>query len=407
MPKDNLLNFEFLSLCFITFLAICNVSVFYNFHLYLRTIGLSGKEAGFIIGLYSFSAMVLYITASRHICLKNSLCCMLTGMLIVVGCGAAYLFTENFWSLAIVRIANGAGMFFVMASCMVRLVAIIPPAKAGLAFSLYSVALLLPYSIMPAVSEMVMPLTEKPTIIYMLTAGLLLPAAILVLRMRARVSNIFQVLERKSGEIFCKNFKKKNLLQKSVLSILLINTVYFTIFSALFYLFEGFAVERGIKNPGFFFTAQMGVMVVIRLLGGRIFDKFSKVALVTIALIITGAGFGLLRVLSDTMWILPIAVVFGLGMGLCVPALNSLMYLVTSPQFRGYNANMMMLALHLGSFMGPFAGAWLIDFGGYNQFLSFAIGVSVSAAVFFLAMNPAAGSAQNLSDSEVTPAIIR
>lgn len=407
MAKEKLLNFEFLSLCFITFLAVCNVAVFYNLHLYLGTIGLSGKEAGFTIGLYSFSAMILYVAASRHISLKNSLSCIVTGMVIVIGCGAAYLFAESFWSLAIVRIVNGAGMFLVMASCMVRLVAIIPPDKTGLAFSLYSVALLLPYSLMPAVSEMVMPLTDNPPVIYMLTAALLLPAVILVLRLRTRARSGYQVLEAKRGEILCNNLERRNLLRQSVVSILLVNAVYFTLFSALFYLFQGFAVERGIKNPGFFFTVQMGVMVVIRLLCGRIFDNFSKVALVVIALLITGAGFGLLRVVSDTMWLLPIAVVFGLGMGLCVPALNSLMYLVTRPQFRGYNANMMMLALHLGSFTGPFAGAWIIDFCGYDQFLSFALLVTVTAAAFFLAVNPGKGTRQSLSGNNVSTATIR
>jgi len=192
-----------------------------------------------------------------------------------------------------------------------------------------------------------------------------------------------------------------------VASILLVNAVYFTLFSSLFYLFQGLAVERGIKSPGFFFTVQMGVMVVIRLLCGRIFDKFSKVALVTIALLITGAGFGLLRVVSDPTWLLPIAVVFGLGMGLCVPALNSLMYLVTTPQSRGYNANMMMLALHLGSFTGPFAGAWIIDFGGYDQFLSLALCVTVSAAAFFLVVNPRKGTGQSLSGDNISTATVR
>jgi len=81
-------------------------------------------------------------------------------------------------------------------------------------------------------------------------------------------------------------------------------------------------------------------------------------------------------------------VLFGLGMGLCVPPLNSLMYLNTSPQFRGYNANMMMLVLHVGSFMGSFFGAWIIDFGGYDHFLIMAAVMAIGTAGFFLAVNP-------------------
>ena len=391
MPKDNLLTFEFLSLCCITFAAVCNVSVFYNFHLYLQGIGLSGKEAGFIIGLYSLSAMVLYVTASQFIRLDKTINCMSAGIMLVVGCGVSYLYAEQFWALVIVRIINGMGMFLVMASCMVMLVAIIPQEKSGLAFSLYSVALLLPYSIMPAVSEVLMPLIHKPTIIYMLTACLLLPAAFLVVSLRTRVRNRFLDQEKNREGVLCKYAERKNLLSKPILAILLVNGIYFIIFSSLFYLFEGFAVEKGMKNPGFFFTTQMGVMIAIRLLVGRIFDIFSKVSLVAIALVITGAGFVLLRVMPNQTWLLPIAVLFGLGMGLCVPPLNSLMYLNTRPQFRGYNANMMMLVLHLGSFMGSFFGSWIIAYGGYDQFLTVAAIIAVGAAGFFLVVNPAKG----------------
>ncbi len=391
MPKDNLLTFDFLSLCFITFAAVCNVSVFYNFHLYLQGIGLSGKEAGFIIGLYSLSAMALYVTASQLIRLDKAINCMSAGVLLVVGCGVSYLVAEQFWALVIVRIINGMGMFLVMASCMVMLVAIIPQEKSGLAFSLYSVALLLPYSIMPAVSEVLMPLLHKPTIIYMLTACLLLLAAFLVVSLRTRMRNRFLDQEKKREEVLCKNAERKNLISKPILAILLVNGIYFIIFSSLFYLFEGFAVEKGMKNPGFFFTTQMGVMIAIRLFVGRIFDIFSKVSLVAIALVITGTGFVLLRVMPNQTWLLPIAVLFGVGMGLCVPPLNSLMYLNTRPQYRGYNANMMMLVLHLGSFMGSFFGSWIIDFGGYDQFLTIAAGIAVSAAGFFLIVNPAKG----------------
>lgn len=388
MADDKLLTFEFLSLSFITFAAVCNVSVFYNFHLYLQGLGHSGKEAGFIIGLYSLSAMVLYVTVSQWIRLHNAIRCMFAGILLVVGCGVAYLFAEQFLALVIVRIINGLGMFLVMASCMVMLVAIIPRQKSGLAFSLYSVALLLPYSIMPAVSELLLPLLDKPTKMYLLTACLLLPALFMVMSIRTRVRDRFLELEKKGKGTLCKTSEKKNLLRRPVIAILLVNGIYFIIFSSLFYLFEGFAVAKGMKNPGFFFTTQMGVMIVIRLFAGRIFDTFSKVALVAIALVITGVGFALLRVMPNQTWILPIAVLFGLGMGLCVPPLNSLMYLNTSPQFRGYNANMMMLVLHVGSFMGSFFGSWIIDFGGYDQFLVIAAVMAVGAAGFFWTVNP-------------------
>lgn len=388
MAKDRFVSFEFLTLCFITFAAVCNVAVFYNFHLYLQGLGFSGKEAGFLIGLYSLSAMVMYVAASRCVRLGNAIASMAAGICLVVGCGLAYLFFDQFWPLVIIRTLNGIGMFLVMASCMVMLVTIIPPQQSGAAFSLYSVALLLPYSIMPAVSEVLLPLVESPTRLYMLTACLLLPALFLVLGIRSRVRDRFLEQEKDAPGPAGSRAGRENLRRRPILAILLVNGIYFIIFSSLFYLFEGFALARGMRNPGYFFTVQMGVMITIRLFAGRIFDHFSKVVLVAIALVLTGAGFVLLRVMPSQSWLLPIAVLFGLGMGLCMPPLNALMYLNTRPQFRGYNANMMMFVLHVGSFSGSFFGAWIIEVGGYNHFLMLAAVLAVAAAGFFLAVNP-------------------
>jgi MFS family permease len=388
MPQTRLLNFEFITLCLVTFLSLCNVAVFYNFHLYLQSLGLSGKEGGFIIGLYSLTAMALYLTASKYVRIGNAFTGMLTGIFFVAGSGAAYLFFDNFWSLGLIRIVSGIGMFLVMASCMVVLVSIIPPEKTGSAFSLYSVAMLTPYSIMPAISEMIGASLGAPVRLYAITAGLLLPAGVFILIMKRRRGSCITEPSIKSVDTAGKTGVWKNIYQKPVLCILFVNGVYFTLFSSLFFLFEGLGAQRGMKNPGFFFTTQMGVMIVIRLLGGRIFDVFSKITLVVTALLLTGAGFVLLLLTHDVFWLFPIAVLFGVGMGLCVPPLNSLMYLVSEPQYRGYNANMMMLSIHFGTFVGPFAGACLIDAGGYELLLMAAAVLTVCTAILFINVDP-------------------
>jgi len=105
-------------------------------------------------------------------------------------------------------------------------------------------------------------------------------------------------------------------------------------------------------------------------------------------MLVTGAGFLMLYFLTAPEWIIPIAVVFGLGMGFCVPPLNSLMYLVSKPEYRGYNANMMMLAIHFGSFAGPVAGTWLIDSGGYPALLMGGGLTTCFGALLFLVANP-------------------
>lgn len=103
-----------------------------------------------------------------------------------------------------------------------------------------------------------------------------------------------------------------------------------------------------------------------------------------IAFVLTAVGFILLNGLHDESMLLPIAVVFGLGMGLSAPALNSLMFVVSEPRFRSFNVNMMMFTVHMGSFLGPLMGGIAVDCMGYGGFLWIAAGGTVATAVIFM-----------------------
>jgi predicted MFS family arabinose efflux permease len=144
--KHGVLNLKFISLCGLTFLPLCCVTVFFVFHGYHLSLGFETKTAGFLISLYSLSAMSLYASVSQRITLANAYRAMVTGAVLLAGCAIAYRFASEFWMLAGVRMVHGAGVFLIMASCMVVLVSVIPAEQSGYAFSLYSVALLAPYS---------------------------------------------------------------------------------------------------------------------------------------------------------------------------------------------------------------------------------------------------------------------
>ena len=65
MPEPRrLLTFESLGLCIVTFVAVCNISVFYNLFNYLRTLGIPADLHGLLVGSYSLTAMALYLLAS-------------------------------------------------------------------------------------------------------------------------------------------------------------------------------------------------------------------------------------------------------------------------------------------------------------------------------------------------------
>lgn len=396
MANDSLFGRDFLILRGITFLALCNTAVFFNFYPYLLSLGFSTQETGMLIGLYPLSSMVMYGALSRCITSQNACVTMVMGLLITACCGIAYQFLTAMLPLGLIRIASGLGLFLTMASCMTLFVAVIPPLQAGLAFSLYSVAMLLPYSIMPAITELTQSWFANPATMYMLTAMLLVPTAFLVALHKTSMCSNICVEQASADESPDNSNYRHNLLRGQIAAILFVNATYFFLFSSLFYFLKGYGLEQGIENPGYFFTIQMGIMVTIRLFGSRVFDMYSKERLILAALVITGIGYGFLAVGVSGFLFFAIAALFGMGMGLCIPPLNALMYLHSEPHFRGYNANMMMLAMHFGSFAGPFGGSWLIAGGGYPAYCAGSIGLILLAAVAILFLmrwkQPVAGS---------------
>ncbi|MEQ8203425.1 MAG: MFS transporter, partial [Smithellaceae bacterium] len=109
--KGKLWTFELLGLCLVTFVAVCNVTVFYNFFNYLQTLGISADLRGLLVGSYSLTAMVLYLLASPFLNAANAPRTMLLGMVVVALCGGSYLFVHSFWGLLGLRMINGCGQF--------------------------------------------------------------------------------------------------------------------------------------------------------------------------------------------------------------------------------------------------------------------------------------------------------
>jgi len=310
----SLFTFEFIGLCMVALLAACNVSVFYYLFNYLQTLGIPGGLCGLVIGTYSITAMALYVVASPFLNVANSPRIILGGMVMIVASGIAYLFVHSFWGLMALRVLNGAGQFCMSGGVMVLFVSVIPPEKSGQAFGLYSVAILVAYAGVPAVMDTLAPFIPTPPDGYAAATVSLLPAAWIIWRIR-RKNRDQQEVDVASGHLSSWADIRFNVTQLPVTLLLLLNMSYFANWSSLFFFFKGFAQQQGLTNVGAFFTVQMAIMTLIRLLGGRLFDVVDKVKLTGACFIIIAIGHLALDHLPGT-WAVPfVGVLFGLGMG--------------------------------------------------------------------------------------------
>ena len=379
MPEPRrLLTFESLGLCVVTFVAVCNISVFYNLFNYLRALGIPADLHGLLVGSYSLTAMALYLLASPFLNPANAPRAMLLGMAVVALCGVSYLFIHSFWGLLALRMVNGAGNFLMGAGAMTLFVSIIPEGKSGQAFAVYSVAILLPYGAVPAVMDALDFLIPTPPHGYAAATITLIPAAWIVLHMRRRLQGRFQMEERKHIPAWPDILA--NVTQLPVALLLLLNTIYIIIWSSMFFLVKGFADQLGVVNVGSFFTVQTGTMIAFRLFAGKLFDIFNKARMLVVTFAVIALGYLALDNLPGA-WAIPlVALIFGVGMGMGQPLFHGLMFEVSSPGFRPLNANLTLCSMQAAGFLGPVLGGALVVRWNYHGYFLFSIGLALAAA---------------------------
>jgi len=367
MTEDRkLMTFEFLGLCFISGVTYCNITVFYNLFDYLQTLGIPADLCGVLIGAYSLTAVALYLLVSPFINAGNAPRTMWLGMIVLAVCGQSYFFVHSFWGLLGLRMLNGLGQFLMAAAGMALFIAVVPLSRSGQAFGLYSIAGLLPYGTVPAVMDALAAYIPTPPHGYAAVTFLLLPAAWIVQHVKKRCKN--QDIPAEKQRLPNWRDIRSNLMQWPVILLLSLNVSYFISWSSLFFLFKKFADQKGLVNVGYFFTTQMGMMIVLRLLGGRIFDALDKRKLVMASAALVALGYGALDHLPG-LWAFPLAaLLFGVGMGSSSPALYGLMFELSPPRFRSVNANLMLCAVQLGFVLGPILGVGVVARFGYHGF---------------------------------------
>jgi len=377
-----LLGFEFTSLCLIAFLAIANGTAYYDLFGHLASLGVPAELRGLVVGAYPLVAMLLYLLASPFLDARRAPGAMLAGIAILVAGGVSFLVVRSFWGLFLLRAACGAGGFLLGSGAMALLVTVIPPDRSGEAFGIYSVAILAAYGVVPAAMDAAVPRFTGVTQAYALAGLALLPAVGLVFALRRRIR---PPPPGADGEPHLPSFAdvRETLGSTRLRRALALGVAYFANWSSLYYLFKGFATERGLGNVGVFFSVLTAVMIGIRLVGGRLFDRFDKARLAAFS-------FGMIALGHLALAILPIGAApllgafFGLGLGAGYPALNGLVFELSEPRFRPLNANLMMFTVQLGSFLGPAVGGALVARAGYPGYFgsSILLGLGSAAAAW-------------------------
>jgi predicted MFS family arabinose efflux permease len=159
---------------------------------------------------------------------------------------------------------------------------------------------------------------------------------------------------------------RKSLGSPAVSLLLVSALLFFCGYSAIFFYLKQFGNSLGIANPSLFFTIATLAMILVRVAGAWLFDRYSKILFCGAGLLATAVCYALLPLSSSGQMFFTLAGVCGLGWGIAMPLQAAVMFDISAPRARGLNQNLLIVMMQGGFFLGPFLGGQFISCSGFG-----------------------------------------
>lgn len=363
----SLFSFEFLSLCLIIVAAFCNICVFYSFYHYLGAIGIPLAWRGFLVGLEPMAAFALRLFVLPWLNIRNAYSVMMISLVFLIMASCAYLWATTVPVIIVLRIFHGAVFVLLTSAAVALVVNFIPREKSGQGFSVLSIATMIPYAVIPPLSEALLPHVRNEADIYAGVSVFAVAAIFLMAALRGRIINAVRgmdgVLMRRPrfSEI------RENFRLRSVLFLLAVVFLIYLVHAMFFYFMKNLSLQIGVGDVGLFFTVSMAAMISVRALGAAIFDRMKKLpTLQKVITLLIPCAILVPHVSSSAAYYL-LAAVYGFCMGVILPLLNAVLFSASPPQHRGLNTNLTLFTMDSAYFITPYLGGMVITAGaGFN-----------------------------------------
>ena len=350
--------------------------------LYVADLGGTSNQIGLIIGLFAFVAMLMRPPAGWLIDTKGSRPVLLVGMAIFLLASLGYLLTPSVRSILALRLFHGLGMGLFPTAATVVIAELSPPARRGEAMGWFGIANSIAYILGPAGGLAVVGRTGYAAL-FLLAAGAaaLGLVCIWLLPLPARKASPPARLPR-LGDIF----SRAALLPSAILLFLYLP------YGSLISFIPIVATQRGLTNPGLFFTVYAAAMLLVRSKAGEISDRHGRAAVILPGMVIAAVSLVVLALAPGPAGILAGGAIFGIAFGMAQPTLMALVVDRVSPAERGKAVGTFYVAWELGVAAGAAGSGWLLNSIDFEML--FLVAAAAPFAGAFLALRARASRSE-------------
>jgi MFS family permease len=278
--------------------------------IYLSRSGSVETEIGVLIGVFSVSSLIIRPSVGRTLLRTPERNFMIAGSLLFGLSSIAYLVAPPFWPFFMVRIFQGIGLAFFNTASITLVANVSPDAHRGQSFGYFYLAFNFAFALAPSFGMFVIN-TFNFTVLFFFSAGLSLCSLFITTKLAKREIDL--PIDSSISE---DSFLSRKAIPPAVM-------VFFAhiIWGALTAFFPLYALNHGVSNPGFFFTAYAVVLILGRTLGGKILDHYSREKIIFPCLTTYILSMVILAFSKTLPMFILVAVIWGIGNAFLIPTL--------------------------------------------------------------------------------------
>jgi MFS family permease len=312
-PQERIWTRDFLLICF------ANFFIFLGFQMTLPTLPLFVKDLGgndqligFVVGIFTFSALLMRPYAGHSLETKGRGFVFFIGLAIFVLSVGSFGFLTSMVFLFVVRVVQGVGWGFSTTASGTIATDLIPATRRGEGMGYYGLSGNLALAIGPSLGLLLTGIVSYKQF-FLVCAGCGLAALMLSSRIRFKSGERAQ-----QGAIKKRDFYEKSALKPAMLMFFI--TVTFGGIAAFLPLYT---TEKHIAGIQMYFLLYALALMVTRTFAGQLYDRKGHQSVFIPGTLLILMAMILLSWLPNSMILYVAAILYGLGFGMVQPALQA------------------------------------------------------------------------------------
>jgi predicted MFS family arabinose efflux permease len=376
-PKEKIWTKDFVLIVFANFFIFLGFQMTLpTIPLFVQQLGGSDQIIGYVVGIFTFSALLLRPYAGHSLESKGRGFVYLLGLAIFVLSVGAFGFATSMAFLFFVRVVQGVGWGFSTTASGTIATDLIPASRRGEGMGYFglsgNLALAFGPSLGLALAGMI---TFKQ--LFLICGGLGLAALLL----SSRIS--YKKVEKKAENPNTK--KRLDIYEKSALKPSMLLFFLTVTFGGIASFLPLYTTEKGISGIQWYFLIYAIALMVSRTFAGQLYDRKGHQAIFIPGSLLIFSAMLLLAWLPNSFMLFLAAILYGLGFGMVQPGLQA-WAIEKSPVNRRGMANATFFSFFdLGVGVGAIAFGQISHLFGYASiFIASAFSVFVSMLFYFV-----------------------